>query len=228
MSSINPAGYSPVAACRQQLQTPVAPIAANGKANPKPAAQTDTYTKSGGNGDKPIIDPEQYGAYRDGECWVFPPSYLTKIAGGPAVTVSGTTVSASVTTDGLDADFKAALSNQAMSFTDLEKSIHKLLGFTVESYSSQLNMHGAIDAKTALEDGSFFTTSFAAFAAAGSITYKYTFDQNFHGQYDKNSQLTVDYFHNSLRAMMESAVISQAKDGTIDYTLKNACSHLPV
>lgn len=173
---------------------------------------TDTYDKSA-NPSGGVYD----GLVRFGEIWYDPNRQLTRIDRNHTVTLGESELDASLKTNGMDAQFKAALKKEAFTFSDLEKKMHDLLGFTLEAFKTSFDVSGQITASGALEDGTFFNSSFSGFASAASITYQYTSNGKFASQYDKDPQATVEMNFSSLKALMESVVIQQNTDGKASY-----------
>lgn len=213
MSTINPQYHNPQLTVQKEGQT-------SSKANTKPQTSEnvtdsqpiDKYDKSS--------DPNggvYEGLIRFGEIWYDPNRTLTRIDRKETVTLEESELNASLKTDGMDAQFNAALKKEAYTFSELEKRIHGLLGFTLEAFKTTLDASGQITANQALENGDFFNSSFSAFAAASSITYKYTFDDNFKSQYNIDPQSAVEFNFSSLKTLMESVVISQSANGKATY-----------
>lgn len=216
MSTIDPHYYNPQPSIKKDV-----PTNQNSKQKQQSTSSaakqqpTDTYEK--------FIDPAtgkpMEGMVRNGQVWQLPPDTLNRMDMSNTV-IEKTEFNGSVKTDSLNAQFKASLKKEALEFNSVSKNVHKLLGFTCEAFMTTLSASGELTAGSALKDGTFFNTSFSAFASAASITHKYTFDKNFASQYDKNPQLTVEYNFASLKSLMESVTIHQNADGKTDYSFE--------
>ncbi len=179
--------------------------------------QTDSYDRTNRN---EYIPPPK-GAVRYGEGWLWPPDALTRTDRQSDKLLSKTEISLSskgaVAGNGgaaaSDAAFKGVLTREAVEYSDLEKRIHNLLGYTLETFKTTFKAEGKLSAWASLMDGTFFSSAFSGFAASYSISSKYSFDDSFRAQYNASPSRAVEYNFDSLRAMMESVVLRQGEDG---------------
>lgn len=211
MSTINPQYHNPQLTVKKEDHNPKkSNTNQQTPTNTTKQQQTDTYDKSS----------VPTGGLYDGLEWcgeISRNTSFTRTDRKDTVTLEETNLNASFKTDGLDAKFSAALKKEAFTFSGLEKKMHDLLGFTLEAYKTSFDASGQITASGALEDGTFFDSSFSAFASAASITYLYTSNGKIASQYDKDPQSTIEINFSSLKSLMESVVVQKNTDGKASY-----------